>query len=131
MGKEKDYIIVEANYRSLELISSFIQKKCLLSKLSFKKTWEIMLTVDEICSSIITCKNNEPNIIKVTWENMPNSIKIEIIDDGCPFNPLNITHEDYGLGIQIIKEMIDYFEYKRENSYNIIILKKNRRRRKK
>ncbi|MGB9677231.1 MAG: ATP-binding protein [Candidatus Ratteibacteria bacterium] len=129
MEKEKiDYIVVEASFGSLELISNFIQKKCSLLNLSFKKTWELMLTVDEICSSIITCKNNEPNIIKVTWENVNNLVKIEIIDDGIPFNPLNIKETDYGLGIQIIKEMVDYYEYKRENGYNIVILKKLKRK---
>ncbi|HOK56277.1 MAG TPA: ATP-binding protein [bacterium] len=129
MKKEKiDYIIVEASYGSLELISNFIQKKCILSNLSFKKTWELMLTVDEICSSIITCKNNDPNIIKVTWENVDNLIKIEIIDDGTSFNPLNVRETDYGLGFQLIKEMIDYCEYKRENGYNVVILKKYKRK---
>lgn len=131
MEKEKiDYIVVEASYGSLELISNFIQKKCSLLNLSFKKTWELMLTVDEICSSIITCRNNDPNIIKVTWENIANSVKIEIIDDGTPFNPLNTKETDYGLGFQVIKEMVDYYEYKRENGYNIVILKKYKRRKK-
>jgi anti-sigma regulatory factor (Ser/Thr protein kinase) len=132
MKKENiDYIVVEAGYGSLELISNFIQKKCLISNLSFKKTWELMLTVDEICSSIITCRNNDPNIIKVTWENFENTIKIEIIDDGTPFNPLSLNDQDYGLGVHLIKEMIDYCEYKRENGYNIVILKKLKRKCKK
>ncbi|MCX7917082.1 MAG: ATP-binding protein [bacterium] len=133
MGKEKDYIIVEASYAGLELISNFIQKQCAILNLSFKKTWELMLTVDEICSQIITCKNNDPNIIKVTWELIDNTINIEIIDDGTPFNPLNVQEQeiDYGLGFHLIKEMVDYSEYKRENGYNIVILKKNKRKNKK
>jgi anti-sigma regulatory factor (Ser/Thr protein kinase) len=131
MKKGPDYIVVEASYGCLELISNFIQKKSLISNISFKKTWELMLTVDEICSSIITCKNNEANIIKVTWENLEDIIKIEIMDDGSPFNPLNINDPDYGLGIQLIKEMVDYYEYKRENGYNVITLKKYRKKCKK
>lgn len=128
-----DYIVVEASYAGLELISSFIQKKCALTNLSFKKTWELMLIVDEICSAIVTCKTNEPNIIKVSWQDIDNTIKIEIMDDGTPFNPLNITLEEinYGFGFNLIKEMVDYAEYKRENGYNIVIIKKNRRKCKK
>jgi anti-sigma regulatory factor (Ser/Thr protein kinase) len=129
--EEPDYIIIEATYGGLELVSNFIQKKCLLSKISFKKAWELMLTIDEICSSIITSKYNEPNIIKVTWETTDDIIKIEIIDDGTPFNPLNIKEVDYGLGNQLIKEMVDFCEYKRENGLNIITLKKYRRKCKK
>jgi len=125
MKKESiDFIIVEATYGCLEAISNFIQKKSLISNLSFKKTWELMLTVDEICSSIITCKNNEANIIKVIWEDFEDTIKIEIIDDGTPFNPLSINDSDYGLGAQIVKEMVDYYEYKRENGFNVVTLMK-------
>ncbi|MCM8804842.1 MAG: ATP-binding protein [Candidatus Omnitrophica bacterium] len=133
MGKV-DYIVVEASYAGLELISSFIQKKCALTNLSFKKTWELMLTIDEICSIILTCKTNEPNIIKVSWQDINNTIKIEIMDDGTPFNPLTINPEeddDYGFGFNLIKEMVDYVEYKRENGYNIVIIKKNRKKWKK
>ncbi|MCM8771759.1 MAG: ATP-binding protein [Candidatus Omnitrophica bacterium] len=128
-----DYIVVEASYAGLELISNFIQKKCILTNLSFKKSWELMLTVDEICSAIVNCKINEPNIIKVLWKDMGNVIKIEIMDDGTPFNPLNydMKDSDYGIGFHIIKEMVDYVEYKRENGFNIVTLKKFRKKCKK
>lgn len=131
MKKEKiDYILVEANYEGLEFISNFVQNRCLNIRLSFKKSWELMLAVDEICSTIITCQKNEPNYIKVTWENSGNLIIIKIIDDGTPFNPLNYHLEDtdYGLGAKIIYQMIDETFYKRENGLNIITLKKYKRK---
>lgn len=124
-----DYIVVEANYAGLELISSFIQKKCMLTNLSFKKTWELMLSVDEICSAIVNCKISEPNIIKVSWEDVDkNTIKIEIMDDGTPFNPLNVDTDEleYGLGFYLVKEMVNNVEYKRENGCNIVIIEKYR-----
>jgi len=132
MGKV-DYIVVEANYGGLELISSFIQKKSIITNLSFKKTWELMMSVDEICSAILTCKVNEPNIIKVLWKDIGDLIKIEIMDDGTPFNPLNFDAKDsnYGIGIHLVKEMVDHVEYKRENGFNIVILEKFRRKCKK
>ncbi|MGC8976822.1 MAG: ATP-binding protein [Candidatus Ratteibacteria bacterium] len=128
-----DYIVVEANYAGVALISNFIQKKCTHTNLSFKKSWELLLTVDEICSIIVNCKKNEPNVIKVSWQDIDNIIKIEIMDDGIPFNPLifNPDEIDFGFGIDFIKVMVDYVEYKRENGYNIVILKKKRRKCKK
>ncbi|MCM8818165.1 MAG: ATP-binding protein [Candidatus Omnitrophica bacterium] len=131
MEKKVDYIVVEASYGGLELISSFIQKKCMLKNVGFKKTWEIMLTVDEICSGIVNCGINEPNIIKVSWQDIDDNIKIEIIDDGTPFNPLSYESEnsDYGIGLHLINEMVDFFDYKRENGLNIItLIYKNRKK---
>jgi len=123
-----DYIVVEASYGGLELISNFIQKKCFLSNLGFKKTWELLLTVDEICSTILNCRLNDPNIIKVLWKDMKDMIKIEIIDDGTPFNPLNVDfyETDYGFGFSFVKEMVDRVEYKRENGFNIVVIEKHR-----
>lgn len=133
MKKERiDYIVVEANYGGLELISNFIQNRCLDIKLGFKKSWELMLVVDEICSAIVNCQKNEPNYIKVIWENSGNEIIIKIIDDGTPFNPLNYSEEiEYGLGPKIISQMIDEILYKRENGVNIISLKKCKKRNRK
>lgn len=133
MENEKiDYIVVEADYGGLDKISNFIQKKCILNNISFKKSWELMLCIDEICSIIVNYKINEPNIIKVTWEENKNEVIIKIIDDGSLFNPLNVDVEnmDYGLGINVIKEMVDKIEYDRKGGFNIITITKSIRRRK-
>jgi len=66
-----------------------------------------------------------------------NRFVIEIMDSGTPFNPLSLSEpnltEDVserpigGLGIHLIKKMMDEVEYRREGNNNIlslIVLKK-------
>ena len=62
-------------------------------------------------------------------------VKISFEDNGIKFNPLEKEDPDTnteiqdmqigGLGIYIVKESMDNFEYKYENNKNILILNKN------
>ena len=74
--------------------------------------------IDIICDEIIEKKG----------------LRIKIIDNGFPFNPLlkeepdlNVSIEEReigGLGIFLVKNVMDKIDYKRENKKNIIILEK-------
>ena len=58
----------------------------------------------------------------------------EIIDEGRPFNPLDVPPPDLdapieerrigGLGLHIVREMMDHLDYKREQGRNILRLSK-------
>jgi len=55
---------------------------------------------------------------------------VEIVDEGMPFDPLSRSDPDVtqgveereigGLGILLIKEMMDHVEYRRENTMNVL-----------
>ncbi len=57
---------------------------------------------------------------------------IEIIDEGVPFDPLSRSDPDVtlgveertigGLGILLIKKMMDHMEYRREDTMNVLTL---------
>lgn len=129
MDRKCNYLVVGKNWKSLEIISDFIQKKCLSSKLSFKKSWEILLAIDEICSSIVSCSIDEGNIIKIMWkENEKNEINIEIIEDGSPFNPLNPPENLYEINLNLLYESVDKIDYKRQNGCNKVIITKFKRK---
>lgn len=127
-------LIVEKTFAGLEVISDFIQKMCSQSKVGFKKTWELMMAIDEICSMLITCSYDDGDFIKIIWNNVDNKVEIEIEENGSPFNPLeNFKEEDniYGLGPQVIEKMVDEAKYTREKHSNKIIICKKLRKRKK
>jgi len=124
-------LIVEKTFGGLEVISDFVQRMCTQTKISFKKTWELMMAVDEICSSFITCSCDEGDFIQIVWEIKDNKVEIIIEENGSPFNPLeNFYNEDniYGLGPEFIKKMVDNVQYKRENGLNKIKVSKKIRK---
>ena len=61
------------------------------------------------------------------------NMKVEVEDDGRPFNPLEAPPPDTGkplterqvggLGIYLMREMMDEVEYRRENDKNLLVLK--------
>jgi len=136
MGNEEKLpvLIVEKTFAGLEVISDFIQKMCSQTKIGFKKTWELMMAIDEVCSNLITCSYDEGDFIKIIWKVDGNKLEIEIEENGSPFNPLENFNEGdnlYGLGPQVIKKMVDEAKYIRKKNLNkIILIKKLRKKRK-
>lgn len=132
MTVKKDYIIVEKNCGCLEYISNFIQDKSILAKLSFKKTWELMLVIDEICDTIIIHSKNKESFLKLYWKESASCVNIEILDEGEKFNPLvphqckNGCAELGGMGPHLIKKMVNKAVYNRVENINKILISKNK-----
>ncbi len=97
----------------------------------------INLVVEEAISNIIfyafTDKARHKITISISIEN--NKLGIKITDDGIPFNPLSAKKPDIsipaeerqvgGLGIFLIKQLMDEVSYKREKKQNLLTLGKN------
>jgi serine/threonine-protein kinase RsbW len=66
----------------------------------------------------------------------PGEIKAEVEDDGEPFNPLEAPEPDTeksleertigGLGIHLVRKLMDRLEYKREGERNLLTVRKYR-----
>lgn len=133
-------LVVKTNFGSLELIGDFIQARAHAARLGFKKTWEIMLALDEICCNIISHAKPEQKDrkIKITWKQEPDSTTILLADNGPPFNPLEISPEEIevleenkrlgGMGPYLIQKMLDVVTYKRNNGVNCLFLRKYRKK---
>lgn len=131
-NRDCDYIIIEKRCGGLEHISDFIQERCLDARLSFKRTWELMLVVDEICSSIIIHSQNKEAELQIFWKNQETFVEVEILDRDIPFNPLIPPSDEDdcpelgAMGAYLIEKMVDKAFYKRCNGSNKIFLIKNR-----
>jgi phosphoserine phosphatase RsbU/P len=120
-----------------------------LNKLSEKlemlgEEWELSpgvvmnmnLALEELVTNTIFygIKDENPHVITVSFELDKGVLSVEIRDDGIPFNPLDISEPDLdvpveerkigGLGIYLVKKVMDDFKYCRDGSYNVITLKK-------
>jgi anti-sigma regulatory factor (Ser/Thr protein kinase) len=105
--------------------------------LSKKLIFEINLALDELFTNIISYGFNdeEEHIIKVRITPQNEELCLCIEDDGIPFNPTDFETPDVacsvenckigGLGIHIIRKLMDEICYERCEDKNILTLKKN------
>jgi len=116
-----------------ENLEDFGQKIGLSKKLIF----EINLALDELFTNIISYgfKDDEEHVIKVTITPQDEKLCLCIEDDGVPFNPMDFETPDVarsvenckigGLGIHIMRKLMDEICYQRCDGKNILTLKKN------
>jgi serine/threonine-protein kinase RsbW len=128
------------DYKELEDIRAYVRLNAEKSGLSETKVNQITLAVDEACSNLIHYSINFDKKQKITIniENKKNKFVVTIQDKGKPFDPLSVKSPDMekyfkefkhgGLGIHIIKKIVDNIEYKASKSssdFNSLILTMN------
>jgi serine/threonine-protein kinase RsbW len=104
--------------------------------MSKKMIFEMNLALDELFTNIISYgyKDDKEHIIKVNINAENNELLMRIEDDGIPFDPVMAEEPDLecrieeckigGLGIHLIKKLMDEVRYERVNDVNILYLKK-------
>ena len=104
--------------------------------LSDKSVFEINLALDELFTNIISYgfKDQKEHSIKIDITFDDNQLYMRIEDDGIPFNPMAVSPPDFqcgieecqvgGLGIHLIKKLMDDVQYQRVGDKNVIELKR-------
>lgn len=115
-----------------EIVEQFCQQQGWDTRLQF----DLNLALEEVLANIISYgyDNAGEHDILIRFSIQPGELTMEIEDDGLAFNPLNQPAPDLakpleerqagGLGIFLIRKVIDQVEYRRENGKNILTLKK-------
>jgi anti-sigma regulatory factor (Ser/Thr protein kinase) len=97
---------------------------------------EIYLGLDELFTNIISYgfEDESEHQIKFTLAKAEQTLVVEIEDDGIPFNPLDAAGPEVardlesinigGLGIHLMKKMVDDINYQRIEGKNKLTLKK-------
>ena len=101
-----------------------------------KCLFEINLGLDELFTNIISYgfKDESEHQIKFTLAKAEETLVVQVEDDGMPFNPLDIAGPAVprdldsinigGLGIHLVKKVMDDIDYQRVEGRNKLILKK-------
>ena len=96
----------------------------------------VTLALDELLTNTISYgyTDTEQHIISIEMMVDLGSIILRIDDDGAAFNPLSVQEPDVnaplderrigGLGIHLVRNMLDDVQYQRSNGRNIITLRK-------
>ncbi|MCD4718831.1 MAG: ATP-binding protein [Desulfobacula sp.] len=118
---EPIHLSVMSHPKNLKHIRSMMADITLKTGLSKEDSGSIILAVDEACSNIIrhSYENDYNRKIDIAVILETNSLTISIIDDGIKFDINSIEPRDTsllkpgGLGIYIIKQVMDTVEYSR------------------
>ncbi len=104
------------------------------NKMPFVIIQKFNIAFDELLNNIISYSYNDEDehLIDIDIELIDERLIITISDDGIPFNPFIIGPPDTtlsvedryigGLGIHIVKNLMDEYDYKRHVNNNIITL---------
>ena len=101
-----------------------------------KCLFEINLGLDELFTNIISYGFDDEleHQIKFALAKDKETLVVQVEDDGIPFNPLEVAGPEVsqdldsinigGLGIHLIKKMMDDIDYQRDKGKNKLILRK-------
>ncbi len=98
-----------------------------------KQIIHLQLAVDEVMANICQyAYQKPPGEVLVQVESSQGRFVVDFIDEGIPFDPLTVEEPDIhasivdrevgGLGIFLVRRVIDEVHYKREGSKNILSL---------
>jgi serine/threonine-protein kinase RsbW len=137
MAKKKYSFELKSRLSELDNLCLNLEKLGKKIGLSKKLIFEINLALDELFTNIISYGFNDEDEhnIKVTITPLKEEICLCIEDDGVPFNPVEFEAPDVagtvenckvgGLGIHIMRKLMDDICYERCGDKNVLTLKKN------
>ena len=122
-----------ANLDTLPAIVGFVSEHAAAMGVHPKRVMHLELAVEEaavnICSYAYEIPPGEVTV-RITPE--PGVVRIELVDNGVPFDPLSMDAPDIkselenrevgGLGIFLIRRMLDEVHYSRRGAQNILSL---------
>ena len=114
----------------------FVAESCRLLGVADMMTESVKMAADEVCSNVILHGNKEksPGDLTVSVELHGDQLHIVTEDDGSPFHPADAAGPDLsielnqrkigGLGIYLIRELVDEMDNERRSGKNYLTLKK-------
>lgn len=131
--KTKDIsITVNPTMETVSQIAAFVEEEMEKLEISPKISMKLMIAVDEIYSNIIRYSGATEATIKI--EKNETELCLWFIDNGKPYNPLDAEEPDIttssedrkigGLGIFMVRKMLNNVEYKYIDGKNILKLTK-------
>lgn len=104
--------------------------------ISDKAIFEMNLALDELFTNIISYgfSDQQEHTIKINITIEGDQLQMRIEDDGVPFNPLESKTPEFqcgieeckigGLGIHLIRKLMDDIQYQRVADKNILVLRR-------
>jgi len=129
---------IKNDLAQLERVAQAVEEFGKTHHLPLKTIFEVNLALEEVLTNVISYGYSDDNrhLIMVHFSLKEKELEIEIIDDGRPFNPLELPPPDLkkplaerpvgGLGIHLVRNLVDELDYQRWQDKNILVLRKNK-----
>lgn len=134
---ERQLSLVLKNHLSeLERMSEAVTAWCKKNTVSATAEFHVNLALDEIVSNVIRYgwKDVGEHQLYVRIFRLKDELRVEVEDDATPFNPLEVPAVDInqplaerpvgGLGIHLVRQIMDGLEYRRFGRKNLLVMRK-------
>lgn len=131
-------LTVKNRIEDLLRVNSIFESFATQHDIGGKLRYHLLVSIEEILTNIIKYGFDEQGVhpIHITFRNDSSTIEMEFEDRGREFNPLEVGEPDLdtpiedrqlgGLGIHLVKNMVDVAQYRRVGDRNILLLRKTR-----
>lgn len=128
-------LVFAAQLGNLQAMIDFIRAKAAANGFIGERIDRIQLACEEVLVNVINYaypgKNGD---LEIAIESVEKGLKITVADSGIPFDPLSLPMPDInapmeerrigGLGIYLMRKIMDEVTYRRENDRNILTMVK-------
>ena len=126
-------ITVVPSMETVSQVAEFMETEMEKFEVSPKISMKLLIAIDEIYSNIVRYSGATQATVSIN--KIENTLKLQFKDNGIPYNPLDAKEPDItasaedrsigGLGIFMVKKMLDNVEYKNIDNCNVLTLTKN------
>jgi serine/threonine-protein kinase RsbW len=129
-------IHVAADVREIEHLNKLIRQFGELHEIPSRALYSVNLALDELVTNVVLYGFDDPagRKVKISLTTKPGLLEAAVEDDGKFFNPLDATPPDLnatlaqrdlgGLGIHLVRSLMDHVSYVHENGKNVLTIQK-------
>ena len=129
-------IRLPADVREIERLTRLVRQFGELHEIPSRALYAVNLALDEVVTNVVLYgfENSAGQEVAVRVETAGSDLQSEVVDGGREFNPLNAPLPDLsaaleeralgGLGIHLVRSLMDRVEYRRENAKNVLTMRK-------
>jgi len=129
-------LVLRNDLSELERLSQAVSAWCQGNAVSAEAEYHVNLALDEIVSNVIRhgWMDGGAHQLQVSLSCAGNELTVAVEDDALPFNPLEVPAPDItkpleeravgGLGIHLVRQIMDGLEYRRHDGKNFLVMKK-------
>jgi len=127
-------LVIDAKEENLTTVLEFVESELIAKGCSARVQNHIALAVEEIFINITNYAYESEVGAVIIRSSIDDEVSIEFEDNGVPYNPLENPEPDTdasleereigGLGIHMVKNIMDSVEYRNEDKKNILIIRK-------